>query len=47
MLNPQPDFRLLHINHLGERILASLALVEGQWNFRTQGRLLGIGNKTN
>lgn len=38
-----PTFRLLHINRLGERALASPALVDGRWYFRTQEHLWCIG----
>ncbi|MEX2264234.1 MAG: PQQ-binding-like beta-propeller repeat protein [Bryobacteraceae bacterium] len=38
-----PEFRLLHVNRLGERTLASPALVDGRWYFRTAGHLLAIG----
>jgi outer membrane protein assembly factor BamB len=43
VLNPAPDFKLLHINRLGERTLASSALVDGMWYFRTQDHLICIG----
>ena len=36
-------FRLLHVNRFGERTLASPALVEGRWYWRTEGHLLAIG----
>jgi len=36
-------FDLLHVNGLGERTLASPALVDGHWYFRTAGHLLAIG----
>jgi len=36
-------FELLHTNSLGERTLASPALVEGRWYFRTEGHLIAIG----
>jgi outer membrane protein assembly factor BamB len=38
-----PTFRLLHVNRLGERTLASPALVEGRWYVRTERHLLAIG----
>jgi outer membrane protein assembly factor BamB len=38
-----PEFRLLHVNDLGERALASPALVDGRWYFRTDRHLLAIG----
>lgn len=36
-------FRLLHVNSLGEPVLASPALVDGTWYFRTHGHLVAIG----
>jgi outer membrane protein assembly factor BamB len=36
-------FRLLHVNRLGERTLASPALVDGRWYIRTDAHLLAIG----
>jgi outer membrane protein assembly factor BamB len=36
-------FRLLHVNRLGERTLASPALVDGRWYIRTDSHLLAIG----
>jgi outer membrane protein assembly factor BamB len=38
-----PTFELLHVNKLGERTLASPALVDGRWYFRTDGNLYAIG----
>jgi outer membrane protein assembly factor BamB len=38
-----PKFRLLRVNELGERTLASPALVDGRWYFRTERRLIAIG----
>ncbi len=43
VLSQGPDFKLLHVNRLGEQTLASPALVEGRWYFRTAGHLLCIG----
>ncbi len=43
VLNPAPDFKLLHVNPIGERTLASPALVDGRWYFRTQNHLVCIG----
>jgi len=43
VLNPAPDFKLLHVNRLGERTLASPALVDGRWYIRTQDHLICIG----
>ena len=36
------EFRLLHTNTLGERTLASPALVDGIWYWRTAGHLIAI-----
>jgi hypothetical protein len=36
-------FRLLHVNQLGESVLASPALVEGTWYVRTATSLVAIG----
>jgi outer membrane protein assembly factor BamB len=38
-------FQLLHINRLGEKTLASPALVDGRWYFRTEDHLLCIGKQ--
>ncbi len=45
VLNPAPDFKLLHVNRLNEPTLASPALVDGRWYIRTAGHLLAIGRK--
>jgi outer membrane protein assembly factor BamB len=37
------EFELLHTNELDERVLASPALVDGRWYFRTERHLLAIG----
>jgi len=37
------EFELLHVNEMGERILASPALADGTWYWRTEGHLLAIG----
>ena len=37
------EFRLLRVNDLGERTLASPALVDGRWYFRTERHLVAIG----
>ena len=39
-----PEFRLVRVNDLGERTLASPALVDGRWYFRTERHLIAIGN---
>jgi len=44
VLSPPPDFKLLHTNRLNEPTLASPALVDGRWYFRTQDHLICIGN---
>jgi outer membrane protein assembly factor BamB len=38
-----PKFELMHTNDLGEATLASPALVDGRWYFRTQRNLYAIG----
>jgi len=43
VLSPAPDFKILHVNSLNEQTLASPALVDGRWYFRTAGHLLCIG----
>lgn len=40
-----PKFELLHVNRLGEKTLASPALVEGRWYIRTEGHLWCIGRE--
>ncbi len=37
------EFKLLHVNSLGERTLASPALVDGVWFWRTATKLVAIG----
>ena len=44
VLSQPPDFKLLHVSTLGEQTLASPALVEGKWYFRTRDHLICIGN---
>ena len=39
------EFKLLHVNHLNARTLASPALVDGKWYWRTDKELLAIGRK--
>jgi len=39
------EFRLLHVNRLNARTLASPALVDGRWYWRTGTELLAIGAK--
>jgi len=43
VLRAGPTFDLLHVNRMGEQILASPALVDGRWYFRTGARLVAIG----
>ncbi len=43
VLKAGPEFNLLHVNDLKERVLASPALVDGTWYWRTKGHLLAIG----
>jgi len=39
-------FDLLHTNDIGERTLASPALVDGKWYIRTDRHLVAVGSKT-
>ncbi len=43
VLRAGPKFELLHVNTLGERTLASPALVDGRWYIRTDEHLYAIG----
>jgi outer membrane protein assembly factor BamB len=43
VLRAGPTFELMHVNRIGERTLASPALVDGRWYFRTASRLVAIG----
>ena len=43
VLRAGPTFELLHVNRLDERVLASPALVDGRWYFRTDRFLYAIG----
>ena len=43
VLKAGPDFELLRTNRLNARTLASPALVDGRWYFRTEQHLLSIG----
>jgi hypothetical protein len=38
-----PEFELLHVNELNATTLASPALVDGMWYFRTNQELIAIG----
>jgi outer membrane protein assembly factor BamB len=40
-----PGFELLHVNRLNARVLASPALVDGRWYFRTERDLMAIGSR--
>ena len=44
VLKAGPEFELLHVNRLGARTLASPALVDGRWYFRTRNELICIGS---
>ena len=43
VLRAGPKFELMHVNQLGESILASPALVDGRWYFRAQRNLYAVG----
>ena len=43
VLRAGPTFELLHVNRIGERTLASPALVDGRWYIRTDRNLFAIG----
>jgi outer membrane protein assembly factor BamB len=43
VLQPGDEFKLLHVNKLGEKMLASPALVDGKWYFRTEAHLIAVG----
>jgi outer membrane protein assembly factor BamB len=43
VLRAGPEFDLLRVNAFGERTLASPALVDGTWYWRTASRLLAVG----
>jgi len=43
VLRAGDQFELMHVNALGARTLASPALVDGRWYFRTAAELLAIG----
>ena len=40
-----PAFQLMHVKNIGERTLASPALVDGKWYIRTDQNLFAIGNR--
>ena len=43
VLKASRTFELSHVNQLGEAVLASPALVDGHWYFRTATSLVAIG----
>ena len=45
VLKPGPETEVLHVNRLGEKTLASPALVEGRWYIRGERNLYCIGKK--
>jgi outer membrane protein assembly factor BamB len=45
VLRAGPEFNLLRVNRLNARTLASPALVDGRWYFRTDRELVAIGHK--
>jgi outer membrane protein assembly factor BamB len=45
VLRAGPEFNLLHVNNIGERTLASPALVDGRWYVRTAANLFAIGTR--
>jgi outer membrane protein assembly factor BamB len=44
VLRAGPRFELLHVNTIGERVLASPALVGGRWYMRTDQHLIAVGS---
>jgi outer membrane protein assembly factor BamB len=44
VIRPGATFDLLHVNRIGEGTLASPALVDGRWYFRTDRSLVAIGS---
>src|SRR5688572_2673820 len=45
VLRGRSQFDLLHVNNIGERTMASPALVDGRWYIRTAGNLFAIGTR--
>jgi outer membrane protein assembly factor BamB len=43
VLRAGPEFEILHVNDIGEQMLASPALVDGRWYMRTASSLVAIG----
>jgi outer membrane protein assembly factor BamB len=44
VLEAGPELKILHVNRLNARTLASPALVDGRWYFRTESELICIGS---
>lgn len=44
VLRAGDEFEILNVNELGEQVLASPALVDGHWYFRTANNLIAIGS---
>jgi outer membrane protein assembly factor BamB len=44
VLRAGSEFELLHVNRMNARTLASPALVDGRWYFRTETELVCIGS---
>ena len=45
VLRAGAKFELLHVNSIGERTLASPALVDGHWYVRTERNLIAIAQR--
>jgi hypothetical protein len=43
VLRAGATFELLRVNHIGERTIASPALVDGRWYIRTDRNLYAVG----
>jgi hypothetical protein len=43
MLAVGREFQILRVNRLGEKVLASPALVDGIWYWRTERHLVALG----
>lgn len=43
VLKAGKTFELLHVNRMNELMLASPAMVDGTWYFRTHGHLMAVG----
>jgi outer membrane protein assembly factor BamB len=43
VLKAGKTFELLHVNRMNEKMLASPAMVDGTWYFRTHGHLMAVG----